>query len=501
MSVVITQSSHCQSEGQHGREIFQYKTCPILTRSPPKHFAQIPIMATFVPRPPYSPEELEKLYPKNLQLEQIQVIFRHGERTPINARFMNTDLPPFWNFCKAAKQFKAAVLESPTDIWSHLSYHRGIETIGPNGVAVMTSSRDGDEEGICLFGELTDTGRQTTLALGQRLRHLYVDQLQFLDKELKDGRPFYLRSSPVPRAQESLHQVFTGLYPPSTRTNLTIAPIIRTRNAADENLYPNENNCRRLLQLARAFADLAAQTWNKTPEMAYIDSKIGKWLSVPAAIDGHPRLSGIQDHINSTIAHDKSVHLPDEFYDPKVREYIEMMTVDEWFRGYEQSSEYRRLGVGNLLANIKDRMIEDIVAPEKTKFALMGCHDTTIAAVLATLGAFDKKWPPFTSSIAFEVFRAVDGANKPAVKKWGWDSWFGRKGVNTDGYYVRLRYNDNPVVVKGCKPAGKHLEGDESFCTLEAFKEIVEKVSPPDWRAECRSNLDKSDIPPVELLD
>jgi hypothetical protein len=34
----------------------------------------------------------------------------------------------------------------------------------------------------------------------------------------------------------------------------------------------------------------------------------------------------------------------------------------------------------------------------------------------------------------------------------------------------------------------------------EAFKEIVEKVSPPDWRAECLANLDKPDIPPVEIL-
>lgn len=37
-------------------------------------------------------------------------------------------------------------------------------------------------------------------------------------------------------------------------------------------------------------------------------------------------------------------------------------------------------------------------------------------------------------------------------------------------YYVRIRYNDRPVVVEGCKPAGNHLEGDESFCTLVSFR-------------------------------
>jgi acid phosphatase len=35
-----------------------------------------------------------------------------------------------------------------------------------------------------------------------------------------------------------------------------------------------------------------------------------------------------------------------------------------------------------------------------------------------------------------------------------------------DDYYVRIRYNDKVMTVPGCKAAGKHLDGDESFCTL-----------------------------------
>lgn len=36
-----------------------------------------------------------------------------------------------------------------------------------------------------------------------------------------------------------------------------------------------------------------------------------------------------------------------------------------------------------------------------------------------------------------------------------------------------------------CKPNGKHWEGDESFCTLEAFRDAVEKVRPKNWHEEC----------------
>jgi len=46
-------------------------------------------MTTLTPRDPYSPEEIATLYPSDLDLQQVQVILRHGERTPVNARFKN----------------------------------------------------------------------------------------------------------------------------------------------------------------------------------------------------------------------------------------------------------------------------------------------------------------------------------------------------------------------------------------------------------------------------
>ena len=49
-------------------------------------------MTTLTPRAPYSPEEFATLYPSELELQQVQVILRHGERTPVNARFKNVCL-------------------------------------------------------------------------------------------------------------------------------------------------------------------------------------------------------------------------------------------------------------------------------------------------------------------------------------------------------------------------------------------------------------------------
>lgn len=46
-------------------------------------------MTSLVPRPAYSQEELDKLYPQDLELRLVQVLLRHGERAPVSARFQN----------------------------------------------------------------------------------------------------------------------------------------------------------------------------------------------------------------------------------------------------------------------------------------------------------------------------------------------------------------------------------------------------------------------------
>ncbi len=108
------------------------------------------------------------------------------------------------------------------------------------------------------LGELTDKGRETTLKLGQRLRHLYVDQLDFMPKIIADADMIYLRATPLARALESVQQSFSGMYPLSARTATFPPPTIITRTHMDETLFPNDTNCARFNQLSRAFAQRTA---------------------------------------------------------------------------------------------------------------------------------------------------------------------------------------------------------------------------------------------------
>ncbi|KAI1867694.1 uncharacterized protein JN550_006835 [Neoarthrinium moseri] len=517
-------------------------------------------MTTLNPRPPYTQDELRQLYPSDLKLQFVQVLLRHGERSPVSARFANAGLPAFWPYCNAVRHMRNAVLDTSfsSPQFTTLEWKRRLEAFGPGDEPVIASGPKGELDAICDMGMLTDKGRETTFHLGTRLRKLYVDQLGFLPPAISDADSLYLRATPIPRALESLQETFLGLYPAHTRAPNFPPPTILTRSAADETLFPNDSNCRRFAALSRAFAQRAADRWNDTDEMAYLTKLYGKWMpeGYPrVAVDGKPRLSGIMDTVNSTLAHGPETRLPKEFYDKKGRDILEKIGVEEWFAGYKESKEYRALGIGGLMGDVVSRMVGsaerstadgeyevardlqrgDIKAGKGAtpiRFGLSGCHDTTLAAVLASMGAFDTdKWPPYTSHIAIEMFRKADqpppATTKPSVppseapsapkstsRFGGLSSLLGGSSAGAqpglpppgigrkrseeltedeksklDGYYVRMRYNDAVMKVPGCKPQGKHLEGDDSFCTLEAFKEIVDKFVPQDWRRECRSNI------------
>ncbi|OBT90221.1 hypothetical protein VE02_01265 [Pseudogymnoascus sp. 03VT05] len=506
---------------------------------------------------PYSDEELAKLYPISLKLQQVQVLLRHGERSPVSARFQNAGLAPFWPYCSVARQLLNATLNSQNSQWGTLEWKRRLETFGPEDNPVIASGPDGEVDTICNLGELTDTGRRTTHALGKRLRHLYVDQLNFMPSTIANGDMIYLRATPIPRALESMQEAFWGLYPSDTRSASFPPPTIITRNPSDETLFPNDGNCRRFSMLSRAFAQRTADRWNDTTEMAYLTKKIGKWMPDPSkgvAVDSRPRLSGIMDTINSTLAHGPETRLPKEFYDDKGREIIEKIGVEEWFSGYKESREYRALGIGGLMGDICQRMVGHVErngngngassgpntkgtdGEQDIKLGLSGCHDTTLAAILTSLGAFDgEKWPPYTSHVALELFKKDDQPGRqvlskdqvvpntvqsvlPKSEKQSWFGWFSKAAANQnnaptgisrkrikelndaekeklDGYYVRIRYNDKPMYIPGCALPGNHLDGDESFCTLATFKAIVDKFTPKHWTQDCRSNLDAPSFP------
>ncbi|TVY23891.1 putative acid phosphatase [Lachnellula hyalina] len=521
-------------------------------------------MAPSPPRAHYSEKELRNLYPSNLKLEQVQILLRHGERAPTSARFENTGLAAFWPYCSAAKQLVSVTMSDNSSTWSHSQWRRHLETFDSHDNPVLVSGPRGEIEGMCNHGELTDQGRRSSQALGAYLRSLYIDQLWFLPSTISDPEIVYLRATRIPRAIESLQETFGAMYPPHSRSRIFPPPAIILRARTDETLTPSNGYCKRFAQLARAFSRRSAERWNTSTEMDYVNDLIGKWMPEDGervAIDSQPRLSGILDTINSTLAHGSGTKLPNEFYDKKGMAIINRLVIEEWFSGYDESQEYRALGIGSLLGDVVSRMILSVEKNSKensgqiksldgtsasinrpnatVKLGLSGCHDTTLAAILTSLGALKlETWPQYTSHVSLELFRKAeepvsaawkadripspggsaphirsnDGLRQPFLPSKDTDKEeivkkapsIGRKKIDSlqpsarsklDGYYVRILYNDQSVSIPGCKAPGKHLDGNESFCTLEAFKGIVDKFTPLHWKKDCRSNLNDPTFP------
>lgn len=194
---------------------------------------------------------------------------------------------------------------------------------------------------------------------------------------------------------------------------------------------------------------------NNSTEMSMINKCLGKWMpdGGTIAVDSKPwKLHGILDTISSATAHtEMHKYLPIQFFDTELRAAMERICAEEEFAGYVYSSEFRELGVGKALAETVQRMLDMRSRPaDSARLCLLSCHDSTIAGILASLGAMaepDWHWPPFAAFLALELYRG-----KPDETTQG-QSW-----------YVRVCYMGKPIKLPIALPKGNHLPGDETLC-------------------------------------
>ncbi|KAI0336758.1 phosphoglycerate mutase-like protein [Cubamyces sp. BRFM 1775] len=441
--------------------------------------------------------------PPELQLEQVHIYVRHGERTPVGVRMADppANIPEHWMFCNTARQFRAAVASATAEEGQDLPFP-AVQT-GPAVEELrarrIVERRDGTAAlGECLLGELTDVGRESTYHFGASLRKLYVDRLKFLPEVVHSNDEIYLRSTNMPRTIESLQQITHGLYP-MTKQAKDFVPLLRIRNGKDENLFGNTLSCKRLEFLQINFAHAAAAAWNTT--LQPLDKKISKYIGGnPVRLDGKPRASGILDTIRASEAH--GIQVPPEFKEKGVIDVIEKAVVTEWFaEGYEgyivdrllplpdRTEEVRRLGMGPLLSDLASKMQAKAEKgdADPTKILIHSTHDTCLAALSNTLDIFDEKWPAFTAAVTFELFKR-QSSNAPPASSWqSILSLLGRSSESTE-HYVRVRYQNENKPLPLCAEEGKHLPGFPEFCTLAAFRERVSELTSSDWESECTYN-------------
>uniref|UniRef100_A0A8C9RP21 Acid phosphatase 6, lysophosphatidic n=1 Tax=Scleropages formosus TaxID=113540 RepID=A0A8C9RP21_SCLFO len=370
------------------------------------------------------------------ELKLVQVLFRHGARTPLKS------IPDVLEAQWAPNLLKAPVHTQVDYVVTDLSG-------GPQPPAPLEDKyRAKILSGGTFSGQLTTLGMQQLYDLGERLRKTYIEDFPFLTPYFSPAEVL-VRSTNIVRTIESARCLVAGLFQQKQKDPVTIL----TTEAENEILYPNYDSCQ-LLKL------LGGPRWAESSKLPDIAADLRN-IQSDLGITAHQKVDFVVIR-DDMIA--REVHgLPSPPVLDRWRSTVEQRAVEMMYHIYEPSkAKSLQLSVGPLLhaliSNIEDK-IQGMPswACSFRKLFLYSVHDTTLMPCLMALGIFDMKWPPFAADITLELHQH-------------------RK---TKEAFVKVSYVGKDQLLPGCSGI---------YCPLEEFKKVMSAyaVSFDHYRSLCK---------------
>ncbi|KAJ3080174.1 hypothetical protein HK102_003244 [Quaeritorhiza haematococci] len=444
---------------------------------------------------------VDQLYPKSLKLKQVQIVHRHGERTPVavSGDESRSTFPKLedWTSCRLTPFLHALYVSQEPHDSKHLP---GATSKLPTPMMFMQQLALLQRDGQCFLGQLTDKGKHTMQKSGSNLRSLYVNRLGLLNDRLDSisaRRDLYIRSTDYARTIESVQYLLDGLYPYAKRSRGTdLAIHVKTY----ENMYP-QHDCKYLKDAAKAFRKSMRKAIQPVLDRAktrlaacgieFSDQRLGdvhRVYDTLACLEAHHKAwpAGVtqQDFddlemVNTQLWYvDLGFILWSSGYAAQV--IINSKSSRRRMSSYQTSEMVRRLSIGNLVGDIRDKFMEAIRGDKGPKLAIYSGHDSTVGPLLAAFDAFDGRFPTFGALVTFELFeeQAPWGQNQPDHKLFH---------LRSPGqpHYIRMTYEGRALHLPACQEKGKHREGDPSLCTFEAFMSHMDRMIPKDYEQEC----------------
>ncbi|KAJ2080201.1 hypothetical protein H4R24_003251 [Coemansia sp. RSA 988] len=401
--------------------------------------------------PKLTREFIAEHYPQQVSVVHVDLLTRHGERTPVAHRIPAIS-PKNWNFCAIGNRLHQDFLRTighPTNgpdtpqgsvrQWqNHIFKHNSRNGGAVFGISSAEAQHPNDSSqptaATCGFGQITDLGRQSMTALGAHMRALYVDTLGFLPASLESGGRdgLYLRTTSYTRALESLQHTLGGLYPDPPAGSQPLR--IHVRPSERDNMFPDfecKNMVRQFVKLNTQSLERVADEYEqlyqdmlKIPSLkSFFDTefkpgKAGVAISVldiiaPMRVHGLPLPEGVDDKLISRVAH--------------------MAAVEYLHSGWDMAA-LTRMQLGRLVYELAGKIASAAEADranasiQQPRLGIYSGHDTTLAPLLAVFGhdaavrehraPKDLIWPPFAASIRVELLKDTTTPHPSVQPAW-----------------------------------------------------------------------------------
>ncbi|XP_006899586.1 PREDICTED: lysophosphatidic acid phosphatase type 6 [Elephantulus edwardii] len=369
-----------------------------------------------------------------LELKMVQVVFRHGARTPLKPLPQEEQVE--WN---------PQLLEVPPQ--TQFDYTVTNLTGGPKPHSPFDSQyHETTLKGGIFAGQLTKVGMQQMFALGERLRKNYVEDIPFLSPTFNPVE-VSVRSTNIYRNLESTRCLLAGLFQRQKKGPI----IIHTDEASSEVLYPNYQNCWSLRQKTRGRKEAASLQPGISEDLKKVKEGMGisgsDWVDFLILLDN--------------VAAEQVHNLPSCPALKRFAQMIEQRAVDmASYIFQKEDRESIQLAVGPFLHILENNLLKAIdpsTPPSNIrKLYLYAAHDVTLIPLLMALGIFDHKWPPFAADLTMELYQHQESKD-----------WF-----------VQLYYHGEEQVPKGCP---------EGLCPLDKFLNALSAytLSPEKYHRLC----------------
>lgn len=334
-------------------------------------------------------------------LKSVQVLFRHGARTPLTDMYWRH---PDVRFEKGT--LCGDLIKDKVNI--KLTNHAG----GPRPF----SRRDAKQAatilpGGCSQGELTLQGQQQALALGTWLRNRYVDDLEFLPPEPLQGTVAG-RTTNFRRTIGTLELLVAGLL---RKAHGSVD--ITTAAELDEILFCNAKRCAQLGALMTVQREVIKTDRGNSDEVRQLESRVKQAMKLSNEDDEEIAFVELHDALTTLRFHDQP--LPGRFDDQLLvdiekeatQRMLGMIAPQLPVGGSPVEQDgLLRLGVGLLTAEVLRHLEEAASGDAKHQMYLYSGHDTTIMPVLRALGVDVDRWPGYCSNIIFELWEDSAGS-------------------------------------------------------------------------------------------